>query len=169
MTEEQFTQAQTFWSRKDEIENKMDPAALYNWISAFLTTHKVLALATGTGNYIRCTPLEYTWHDGALWIFTEGGFKFKGLKKNKNVAAAIFDTNASFGGLKSLQIEGTAEIVELYSDEYNAAAAFRKIPLETLRKLPEPMWLLKIMPTEIICLNSAWKRDGFGSRQLWKK
>ncbi|MCI2147785.1 MAG: pyridoxamine 5'-phosphate oxidase family protein, partial [Clostridiales bacterium] len=90
MTEEQFTQAQTFWSRKDEIENKMDPAALYNWISAFLTTHKVLALATGTGNYIRCTPLEYTWHDGALWIFTEGGFKFKGLKKNKNVAAAIF-------------------------------------------------------------------------------
>lgn len=60
MTEEQFTQAQTFWSRKDEIENKMDPAALYNWISAFLTTHKVLALATGTGNYVRCTPLEYT-------------------------------------------------------------------------------------------------------------
>ncbi len=91
------------------------------------------------------------------------------LKKNKNVAAAIFDTNASFGGLKSLQIEGTAEIVELYSDEYNAAAAFRKIPLETLRKLPEPMWLLKIMPTEITCLNSAWKRDGFGSRQLWRK
>lgn len=169
MTDSQFTQAQSFWTRKDETENKLDPAALYDWISSFLSAQKVLTLATGTGNYVRCTPLEYTWHDGALWIFTEGGLKFKGLKENKNVAAAVFETNASFGELKSLQIEGIAEIVDLYSDEYNAAAAFRKIPLQTLKKLPEPMWLLKITPAEITCLNSDWKKEGFGSRQIWKK
>jgi uncharacterized protein YhbP (UPF0306 family) len=169
MTDSQFTRAQSFWTRKDETENKLDPAALYYWISSFLSAHKILTLATGTGDYVRCTPLEYTWHDDALWIFTEGGLKFKGLKENKNVAAAVFETNASFGGLKSLQIEGIAEIVDLYSDEYNAAADFRKIPLQTLKKLPEPMWLLKITPAEITCLNSDWKKEGFGSRQIWKK
>lgn len=169
MTDLQFTQAQSFWTRKDETENKMDSADVYAWLDSFLSSHNVLALATGAGDYVRCTPLEYTWHNNALWIFTEGGLKFKGLKENKNVAAAVFDTNASFGGLKSLQIEGAAEIVKLFSEEYNAAAAFRKIPIETLKKLPEPMWLLKITPTEITCLNSDWKNEGFGSRQIWRK
>lgn len=106
MTDLQYTKAQTFWIRKDETENKMDPVAIYAWLDSFLFSHKVLALATGAGNYVRCTPLEYTGHNDALWIFTEGGLKFKGLKGKKNVAAAIFETNTSFGGLKSLQIEG---------------------------------------------------------------
>lgn len=169
MTEEQYTMARTFWTRKDSTQRKMDPDALYEWIGRFLSCHRVLALATGTGDYIRCTPLEYTWHDDALWIFTEGGLKFKGLKNNRNIAAAIFDTTADFGTLKSLQIEGTAEIAELFSEEYKAAAAFRKIPLEMLKKLPEPMWLLKITPTEITCLNSEFKKEGFGSRQIWRQ
>ena len=167
--QQEYEEAAVFWEKVDTDAKKMPGEAVQKALDQFLGTHRLCVLATACRTFTRATALEYTWHDGALWIFTEGGFKFKGLKKNKNVAAAIFDTNASFGGLKSLQIEGTAEIVELYSDEYNAAAAFRKIPLETLRKLPEPMWLLKIMPTEITCLNSAWKRDGFGSRQLWRK
>lgn len=169
MTEEQYEQAESFWTRKGEAEKKMDSGAVYSWINDFLSAHKVLALATAAEDFVRCTPLEYTWHDDALWIFTEGGMKFRALRKNKNVAAAIYEANPSFGGLKSLQIEGTIEILELYSEEYNQAAAFRKIPLETLQKLEEPMWLLKIVPTEVTCLNSDFKKDGFGSRQLWRK
>ena len=169
MTDFPYEQAQTFWTRKDETENKMEADDIYSWLDSFLSAHKVLALATGGDTYIRCTPLEYTWHDGALWIFTEGGLKFKALKENKHVAAAVFDMNASFGGLKSLQIEGTVEMPELFSDEYKNAAKFRKIPLEALKKLEEPMWLLKIIPTEITCLNSDFKRDGYGSRQIWKR
>lgn len=65
--------------------------------------------------------------------------KFRALRQNKNAAAAVFETNPSFGGLKSVQIEGTVEIPELYSEGYNQAAAFWKIPLETLKKLEEPM------------------------------
>ena len=169
MTEEQLTQAESFWTRKDETEKKMDSGAVYSWINDFLSDHKVLALATAAVDFVRCTPLEYTWHDGALWISTEGGLKFKALRQNKNVAAAVFETNPSFGGLKSIQIEGTVEIPELYSEEYNQAAAFRKIPLKTLQKLTEPMWLLKITPSEITCLNSDFKKDGYGSRQIWRK
>lgn len=168
MTDEQYDQAITFWARKDESEKRMDPEAVWNWICAFLSSHKVLALATASKDFIRCTPLEYTWHDGALWIFTEGGLKFKALKENKMIAAAVFDTNASFGGLQSVQIAGTAEIVDLFCADYYAAAAFRHIPAEALKKLEEPMWLLKITPTEITCLNSDFKKDGFGVRQIWR-
>ena len=110
MTDEQYTQAESFWTRKDETEKKLDADALYSWIDEFLSSHKVLALATATKKFIRCTPLEYSWYNGALWIFTEGGLKFKALKENKHIAAAVFETSASFGGLRSLQIEGTVEL-----------------------------------------------------------
>lgn len=167
MTNEQYEQAATFWARKDENEKKMDREELADWIDGFLTSHKVLALASGGGDTIRCTPLEYTWHDGALWVFTEGGLKFRGLHQDRRVAAVVFDTDASFGHLNSVQIRGCAEIVSLFNNEYESAAAFRKIPLSTLHKLEEPMWLLKIFPEEITCLSSAFRDKGFGSRQIW--
>ncbi|MCI7327170.1 MAG: pyridoxamine 5'-phosphate oxidase family protein [Hornefia butyriciproducens] len=167
MTEEQYKQAESFWTRKDEAEKKLNADVLYDWIDKFLSSHKILALATAAGNFVRCTPLEYSWHDDTIWIFTEGGLKFRALRENKHVSAAVFETNASFGGLKSLQIEGTVEIVEMFSDEYKKAAEFRRIPLKTLKKLEEPMWLLKITPSEITCLNSDFKKDEYGSRQMY--
>lgn len=168
MTEKEYEDASTFWTRRDQKENKLDPDELLNWIESFLSSHKVLALASGGESFIRCTPLEYSWHHGALWIFSEGGLKFKGLKENKHVAAAIFDPDPSFSGLKSMQIAGTAEIVNPDSDEYKAAAAFKNIPLETLEKLPETMWLIKIIPSEFTCLDSDFKKKGFGSRQIFE-
>ena len=167
MTDEQFSQAISFWTKKDQGEEKLDQERLSEWIDDFLSSHKVLALAVSASDFIRCTPLEYTWHDGALWIFTEGGMKFKALQENRHAAAAIFDSDPSFGGLKSTQIEGNIDIIEPFTDEYNSAAAFRKIPLETLKKLPEPMWLIKLVPAEITCLNSDFKKEGYGSRQIW--
>lgn len=167
MTDKEYNKAESFWIRRDETEKKMDKNVLYDWICEFLSAHRVLALAVSTEDFIRCTPLEYSWHDGALWIFTEGGLKFRALRVNRHVAAAVFETDAAFGRLKSLQIEGTAEVIERFSDTYKRAAEFRKIPLEALKKLEEPMWLLKSVPTEITCLNSDFKKNGFGSRQQW--
>lgn len=168
MTDQQYEQAISFWTRKTEIEKQMDPDALYSWIHTYLSSHKILALATGAKDFIRCTPLEYTWHDDALWIFTEGGLKFRGLRENRHVAAAVFDTNLSFGELKSIQIEGQIQIPERFSDAYKKEAAFRHIPIHTLQSLSEPMWLLQLIPTEITCLNSHFKKEGFQSRQIWK-
>lgn len=168
MTDEEYEQAETFWTRRDATEKKMEPDALHVWIDEFLSSRKVLALATAADDFVRCTPLEYSWHDGALWVFTEGGLKFRALKRNKHVAAAIFDADASFGALKSVQIEGDVELPEPFSEEYVQAAGFRKITLEALEKLEEPMRLLKIVPTEITCLDSAFKKDGYGSRHIWR-
>ena len=86
----------------------------------FIQEHKVCALATGSGEYVRCTPIEYNFVDGAFYLFSEGGMKFKGLKDNKNVCLAIFDAGdkVGFGELHSAQISGAAEIVEPFSEEY---------------------------------------------------
>lgn len=58
MTEEQYKQAESFWTRKDEAEKKMDSGAVYSWINDFLSAHKVLALATAAEDFVRCTPLD---------------------------------------------------------------------------------------------------------------
>ena len=74
-----------------------------------------LCLATGTGDYVRCTPIEYSWHDGCFWMFSEGGKKFIGLEKNPNVCLAIYNKYEGFGKLHGMQVMGTAELVEPFS------------------------------------------------------
>ena len=166
MKDEQYLAAANFWKRKDSAANRMDASEVWKEADRYLTSHKVCALATGGGDCIRCTPLEYSWHDGAVWIFSEGGRKFTGLLLNKAVSLAVFDLNTGFGGLHSLQMSGTAEVFDDVDDSrYVAEAASRKIPLATLRNLDEPMYLIRIEPDEVTLLNSDFRKRGFGSRQ----
>lgn len=48
-------------------------------IENYISDNNVCALATGTGDYVRCTPLEYSYHDGKFWIFSEGGETLDGI------------------------------------------------------------------------------------------
>lgn len=50
-----------------------------------------------------------------------------GLEKNANVSRVIFDKYDGFGNLKSLQIMGHEEIIEPFSDRYNAHAKGNKL------------------------------------------
>lgn len=65
-----------------------------------------------------------------------------------------------------MQVTGEAELVAPFSDEYNAAAEFRKIPLDALKKMPRTMNLIKVQPKKIEFLNSDFKKDGADSRQM---
>ena len=143
----------------------MDASALRTRITEYITANNTCALATGADGFIRNTPIEYSYHDGCFWMFSEGGEKFVGLEKNPNVCIAIFDKYAGFGSLKGLQVMGGASIVELFSAEYNAHAAVKKIPLAALQKLNPPMNLIKVQPVSADFLNSDFKKDGFDSRQ----
>lgn len=165
MTPEEYQAAAVYWVEKDKESKHMEPEQLKQEADAFLRAHNTCALATGGDGVIRCTPLEYSWHDGAVWIFSEGGKKFAGLEKNKKVSLAVYETYSGFGSLNSIQITGTAAIVPLFSEEYLQAAEFRKIPVEALKKLEHPMHLIKIVPEEMELLNSDFKKQGYGSRQ----
>ncbi len=45
-------------------------------VEEYIQANNTCALATAAGDFVRCTPLEYTYHDDCFWIFfSEGGEK----------------------------------------------------------------------------------------------
>ncbi|SDB67981.1 pyridoxamine 5'-phosphate oxidase family protein [Butyrivibrio sp. INlla16] len=165
MWEMDYESAANHWLLKDKESVHMEKAALEEKIVSFIKGHNTCALATASSEMVRNTPIEYNYVDGDFYFFSEGGLKFKGLKENKNVGLAIFESYGGFGQLKSLQVEGIAGMVEPFSDEYLKIMEHKKIPVDVMKKLPEPMNLIKVVATSYDYLDSDLKKDGFGSRQ----
>lgn len=163
MTQEQFQKAAQYWKNKEQLA--MPREALEQAVYNYINENNTCALATGTGTYVRCTPIEYSFHDGKFWMFSEGGEKFIGLEKNENVCLAIYDKYDGFGKLKSVQVMGKAELVEPFSDSYKAHAEYKKIPLAALEKLESPMNLICVTPVKMEVLFSDFKKEGYSSRQ----
>lgn len=163
MTHEEYVKAAEYWKNKEQ--EKMPVETLKQAAETYISENNTCALATGIGDYVRCTPIEYSYHDGKFWMFSEGGEKFIGLEKNKNVCLAIYDKYNGFGSLHSLQVMGKAELIEPFSDVYKAHAEYRKIPISALEKLESPMNLICVTPEKIEVLCSDFKKDGYSSRQ----
>ena len=89
MTHEEFEKAAHYWDNKEQTAMPED--ALKQAVLKYIGENNTCALATGTGDYVRCTPIEYSFHDGKFWMFSEGGRKFIGLEKNSHVCLAIYD------------------------------------------------------------------------------
>lgn len=97
MTEDELDKAESYWTSQEKDAKKMPAEVLREKAEAFLTSRNTCALACGAGDFVRCTPLEYVWRDGAIWIFTEGGLKLHALRKNLRVSLAAFEPYAGFG------------------------------------------------------------------------
>ena len=52
---------------------------------------------------------------------------------------------------------GKTQIIEPVSEEYNKVLEYKKIPRTAIEKMPHPMNLIKVIPTEIDFLNSKKK------------
>ena len=165
MANKEYKAAARYWDEKDAKSIKLDQNQLKTMVEEYILANNTCALATGAGEYVRCTPIEYSWHDGFFWMFSEGGKKFIGLEKNPQICLAIFDRYDGFGKLHGMQIMGTAELIEPFSEEYALHAVFKKIPLDALRRLPSPMHLIRVRPTQIDCLFSDFKELGCSPRQ----
>lgn len=165
MNQQEYQCAARYWEEKDAQSVRMDPDLLQKAVEEYILSNNTCALATGAGDYVRCTPIEYSYHDGCFWIFSEGGKKFVGLAQNPNVCLAIFDRYEGFRTLRGMQVMGKAELVEPFSARYNAHAAYQKIPLEALKKLGSPMHLLCVRPERIDYLYSGFKEEGYSARQ----
>jgi general stress protein 26 len=163
-----YGSAAEYWIQKDKSSIKMQREELFGAMELFIEEHNTCALATGAEDFVRCTPIEYNYVDGAFYLLSEGGLKFRALRDNKNVCLAIFEPYSGFGHLKGMQVSGKADMVEPFTEEYNRLLGVKKIPLEAIRKLPQPLHLIKITPVEIDYLNSDFKKDGFDSRQQLK-
>ena len=120
MTDQEYQAAIRYWEEKDASGVKLETSKLRAMVEEYIQSNNTCALATGTGDYVRCTPIEYSWHEGCFWMFSE---------------------------------------------VYNTHAAWKKISLEVLRRLPSPMHLIRIRPTRIDCLFSDFKAMGCAPRQ----
>lgn len=154
-----------YWVNKDKTAAHMEPEKLMVSIEDFIKTHNTCVLATSAQDVVRCTPIEYNYVDGKFYLFSEGGLKFRGLYANQNVSMAIYEQYKGFGKLGGMQIMGIAKIIEPFSEEYNKLLDYKKIPKAAIEKMPHPMNLIKVTPTEIDFLNSEFKEQGFDSRQ----
>lgn len=163
-----YDTASEYWINKDKTSAHMEENALKDKIEQFIKSHNTCALATGCNDFVRCTPIEYNYVCGFFYLFSEGGLKFKALKENRHVAFAVYESYGGFGKLKSLQVTGIAEIVEPFCDEYLKLLEHKKIPVEAIKKLQQPMHLIKIIPKEYDYLDSDLKKEGFAARQHLK-
>lgn len=160
-----YEKAASFWEEKDKEAAPVEREALMKEMEKFIESHNTCALASGCEEFIRCTPIEYSYIDGKFWILSEGGMKFKALQRNRKVCLAIFDSYTGFGNLGGMQAMGSAEAVEPWSGEYLKLLAFRKMQEENVRKLPHPLYLIKITPCRIDFLWSGFQKMGFSPRQ----
>lgn len=158
-------QAATYWQTKDQTAIHMDRSALLAEAERFIKAHNTCALATGWDTRVRCTPIEYTYWKGRFWMLSEGGKKFLSLAHNLQVSLAIYDAFATFQDLGGMQVDGTAVLVEPWTEEYCALLQHKKIPESALRGLDHPMYLICVQPAHIDFLCGAWKEKGFSSRQ----
>ncbi|MDD3164751.1 MAG: pyridoxamine 5'-phosphate oxidase family protein [Oscillospiraceae bacterium] len=143
-----------FFRARDRV---MPAQALREAAEKILKTHNTLALATGAADAVRCTPLEYFYWDGALYVITEGGKKFCGLVQNDRVSAAIFEPYTGMDALCSLQITGRAACLPPEQADYAAIMMRRGLTPETLAALPCRMNLVRIVPEtyELLCADFA--------------
>lgn len=169
MWEMDYDAAARYWDDKSMTAPLMITGELKARIDKFISAHNTCALATASSDMVRCTPIEYNYLDGVFYLFSEGGRKFRALKDNKLVGMAIYEPYGGFGNLKSLQIEGRAEIIEPFCDEYMKMLEYKKIPVETIRKMPQPMNLIKITPESFDYLDSDLKKEGFNIRQHYDR
>ena len=164
-TGETLDAAARYWQEKDARSTRLDAARLRPLVEQYLQAHNTCALATGAGDFVRCTPIEYSWHDGCFWMFSEGGQKFRALAQNPNVCLAVFDPYTGFASLHGVQVTGRAELVEPFSPAYLAHAEYKKLSRAFLEKLQSPMHLIRVWPRRMECLVSDFKEWGCAPRQ----
>lgn len=161
-----YKAAADYWVERDNESVKMPESDLLASIEAYVTANDTCALATATEGFIRCTPIEYIYHDGAFYIFTEGGLKFHALEKNKEVAIAVFDKFSGFNNLKGLQVTGTAEVILSDDNRYGEIAKVKGIKLENLKRINHYLHLIKITVSKFAFINSDFKKQGYSIRQM---
>ena len=63
LSHEEYEAAASYWKKKDAESVKLDEAKLKKAVEKYILANKTCALATGAGEFVRCTPIEYTYQD----------------------------------------------------------------------------------------------------------
>lgn len=157
--------------RFSEILNKplkeLTRQELFKEINKFIINNNTCALATGRGDYVRNTPIEYTFYKNNFYFISEGGFKFRGILQNSNVSIAIFNKYTSMNELKGMQVTGKSEIIPCWNEEYIQVINYKGLNINTLINLLVDLNLIKVVPQVFEFLNTDFKKKGMDSKQYY--
>jgi len=148
-------------------DKEMNKKELKDEINKFIEINNTCTLATGSGDFVRNTPIEYTYYKDKFYIISEGGLKFKGILQNPNVCIAIFNRYTSMNDLKGMQISGESEMIPCWSEEYIELIKVNGLNIETLKSLPVNLNLIKVVPRVFEFLNTDFKEKGMDSKQYY--
>ncbi len=163
-----YNHFQNFWIEQQKNAVHMDTEKAYEHIKNFIRNHNTCGFATGYGDYIRCTPIEYTYMDDEFWFVSEGGSKFIGLEKNKNVSLAIFEYYGDVKDSHGLQVMGKAELYDNQSEEFKKLLAFKGIPYDVVKAAKVEVALVRVIPSVFEMYDTDFVKEGFDVRQIVK-
>lgn len=161
-----FEQFQNFWIEQQKTAKHMDRSDALAHIENFIKNHNTCGFATGYGDFIRCTPIEYTYMDGEFWFVSEGGSKFIGLEKNRNVSMAIFEYYGDVKDSHGLQVMGTVEFYDNESDEFKKLLAFKGIPYDVMKAAAVEVAVIRVKPSVYEMYDTDFVKQGYDVRQI---
>ena len=163
-----FEHFQNFWIEQQKTAKHMDRGDALAYIQNFIKNHNTCGFATGYGDYIRCTPIEYTYMDDEFWFVSEGGNKFIGLEKNRNVSMAIFEYYGDVKDSHGLQVMGTVEFYDNQSEEFKKLLAFKGIPYDVMKAAAVEVAVIRVKPTLYEMYDTDFVKAGYDVRQIVK-
>ena len=97
---------------------------------------------------------------------SEGGSKFIGLEKNRNVSLAIFEYYGNPKDSHGLQVMGKAEFYANASDEFKKLLSFKGIPYDVLKAAAVEVAVVRVVPTKFEMYDTDFVKQGFDVRQI---
>jgi len=157
-----------FWFEQQKNAKHMEKEATLEAIEKFIKNHNTCALATAYGDYVRCTPIEYTFMDHEFYLYSEGGSKFVGLEHNKNVSLSIFEYYGDKNDSHGLQVMGKAELFPPRCELFKKVLEFKGIPYDVMKAAKVDVCLIKITPEVYEMYDTDFVKAGFDVRQIYR-
>jgi menaquinone-dependent protoporphyrinogen IX oxidase len=152
---------------RDDIFDSMPILELKKAVEEFITSHNTCTLSSGKANRVRATPVEYTYYQGQIYIFSEGGEKFANILLNENVSLAIYDAYTDMEHLAGMQITGIAEQVADFG-EYKKIIELKGLNMDFIQQLKVDLNLIRVQIEKLEFINSKFKDKGYQVRQILK-
>jgi hypothetical protein len=151
---------------KDERIEKIPQTKLKAEIEEFLFSHNTCTLSTSYRDRVRSTPIEYNYHEGYVYLLSEGGEKFANILLNNKVSMAIYEDYIGMNNLAGMQITGRADIILKDEDEYEQILQVKGLNPGYIKKMPVNLNIIKINIEKIEFLYSKFKNMGYEARQI---
>jgi nitroimidazol reductase NimA-like FMN-containing flavoprotein (pyridoxamine 5'-phosphate oxidase superfamily) len=160
LTEDEREQMTNELFQKLNIERKHpSKEELEKEITDYLSKKHPCSLATcGKDCVPRTSVVDYVNDELTIYIFSEGGGKFKNIKENNKVSIGIGTSTQTIRSVRGVNIEGTAEVFTEDTEEFSYAMKLFKPLFEDFEQQiagpiefpPGMMRIIRITPAKMV-------------------